>query len=288
MHLKMRIAPELYLKQLVIGGFHKVYEIGKVFRNEGMDHTHNPEFTSCEFYQAYSDYEDLMKLTEEFFQFMALSVTGSTIVDYNDIQIDFSQPFQKISFVQELKNILGFDILTTALGPGGGDDVLLGTLKDACLSYQIVLDTSKISFHYLVDKLASHLIESKCIHPTFFYDYPIELSPLAKQSSKNGQICERFELFIAGKEFCNAYSELNDPREQRRRFSYQQEDKEKTGNSEAHELDENYCEALEYGLPPCGGWGIGIDRLVMLLTNQSHLRDVLLFPLMKDDIIQSQ
>lgn len=168
---------------MVIGGFHKVYEIGKVFRNEGMDHTHNPEFTSCEFYQAYSDYEDLMKLTEEFFQFMALSVTGSTIVDYNDIQLDFSQPFERISYVQELKKILGFDILG-ALGGHSDDDVLLRALKDACLSHQIVLDTSKISFHYLVDKLASHLIESKCIRPTFLYDYPIELSPLAKQSSK--------------------------------------------------------------------------------------------------------
>lgn len=275
MDLKLRISPELFLKKLIIGGFDKVYEIGKVFRNEGVDTTHNPEFTSCEFYEAYSNYEDLMKLTEEFLNELVQYITGSSILKVGEHEINFQAPFKRVSFIKSIEENIGKEL------PKEEDPNALEILFNLCNQNSISIEKKKAHYGYLLDKLAGHFIESKCIQPTFLCDHPISLSPLAKSHDDNPRQCQRFELFLNGKEICNAYSELNDPRIQRMRFEDQLK-KKKQGDDEAHEIDEHFIESMELGLPPTGGWGLGIDRLVMLLTNSSNIRDVLFFPLMKE------
>ena len=319
MDLKLRISPELFLKQLVIGGFDKVYEIGRQFRNEGMDATHNPEFTTLEFYQAYSDYYQLMEITETMLSQLVLSITGSLKVPYamstksgsepTIVEIDFTPPFRRISYMKELEKKLGRKI------PEESDEEIQGEAGSSATRELLdiidsVPDISKFNgprtYARLLDHLASHFLESECVQPTFLCDHPIGISPLAKRHRDNvgkggkekptewfkigsqkltnlqPRVTERFELFIARKEFCNAYSELNDPVDQRWRFLQQQRDRTEMGDIEAQETDEVFCKALEYGLPPTGGWGLGIDRLVMLLTNSRQIRDVLLFPTMKE------
>lgn len=275
MDLKLRISPELFLKKLVVGGFDKVFEIGKVFRNEGVDTTHNPEFTSCEFYEAYSNYEDLMKTTEEFLHELVILLTGNSLLKVGEKEINFKPPFKRVSFMDAIEEGLGEKL------PKEEDENSLEILKKFCEKNSINYDKKKAHYGYLLDKLAGHFVESKCDHPTFLCDHPIQLSPLAKPHDLNPIICQRFELFINGKEICNAYSELNDPRLQKERFEDQLK-KKKMGDDEAHDIDQHFVESLELGLPPTGGWGLGIDRLVMLLTNSSNIRDVLFFPLMKE------
>ncbi|KAL9654779.1 hypothetical protein ABK040_008573 [Willaertia magna] len=274
--LKLRIAPELYLKQLVIGGIERVFELGKVFRNEGIDHTHNPEFTSCEAYQAFADYKEMMNLTEEFFRRLVLEVKGSTIIQLDGVgEIDFGKPFKRISYINAIEEAIGEKV------PLANEEGAIDKLLALCKKHEIKLVPSKITYGYLLDKLLGTFVEPQCKEPTFIMDHPVELSPLSKShpNPSSHHLTERFELFIGGKELCNAYSELNDPDEQRDRFRKQQEKKDK--DDEAHEMDEAFCKSLEYGLPPTGGWGIGVDRLVMLLTNQKSIRDVLLFPMTK-------
>lgn len=277
MDLKLRIAPELYLKQLVIGGMERVFEIGRIFRNEGIDATHNPEFTSCESYEAYADYEDMMNMTEELMRFVARQVTGSEKIRIGETEIDFEKPFRRISYIDGIEEAIGEKL------PDPSDGQCVSKLQVICQEHRVQVNANEQyakSYGYLIDKLLSNLVEQKCIQPTFITNYPIELSPLARNHRSRPGLTERFELFVNGKELCNAYTELNDPREQRRRFADQVRQKI-DGDEEAHEMDENFCKALELGLPPTGGWGCGIDRLVMMLTGQHNIRDVLLFPMMK-------
>ncbi|KAF0976745.1 hypothetical protein FDP41_004040 [Naegleria fowleri] len=273
--LKLRIAPELYLKQLVIGGMDRVFELGKVFRNEGMDTTHNPEFTSCEAYQAYADYNDMMDMTEELFRGLVTEIKGSPILHVDGIgEIDFSKPFRRVSFVDTIEQHIKQKL------PDPSDPDAVHNLIALCKTHKIPFTAEKVNYGYLLDKLLGHFVEPECVQPTFIMDHPVELSPLSKSHRNKGQnITERFELFIGTKEICNAYTELNDPEEQRDRFRKQQD--KKSQDDEAHEMDEAFCKALEYGLPPTGGWGVGVDRLIMLLTNNKSIRDVLLFPMLK-------
>eukprot|EP01080_Neovahlkampfia_damariscottae_P005445 gene5445-9258_t len=272
--LKLRIAPEIFLKKLVVGGFDRVFEIGKVFRNEGTDSTHNPEFTSCEFYQAYSNYEELMSLTEEYLSSLIHHITGKYKIKVGDKDIDFTPPFRRLSFLGSIE-----EKLNTKL-PNASDENCNEILLKICKENHIKIDEKRINYSYLIDKLSSHFIEPELIQPTFLIDHPMQLSPLAKNKQDNENICERFELFVNSTEICNAYSELNDPRVQKERFEMQAKQRN-NGDDEAQEFDLDFCEALEYGLPPTGGWGCGIDRLVMLLTNNTQIRNVILFPLMK-------
>ena len=256
----MRIAPELYLKKLVIGGMEKVYEIGKQFRNENIDSTHNPEFTSLEFYIAYSDYNDLMKMTEDLLSGLVLSITGDYKINYGDYNIDFTPPYKRIDIVKELEYNIGKIEYNV--------DFLLEKCKKNKISY-----TEPLTIAKLLDKLICHYIEEKCINPTFIINHPIHMSPLAKQHRDNEMLTERFELFAAKNELCNAYTELNDPDIQKERFATQDKNDE-----EKHTNNKDYIEALKYGLPPTAGFGMGIDRLVMLLTNQKSIKEVILFP----------
>ncbi|KAG2388496.1 hypothetical protein C9374_000660 [Naegleria lovaniensis] len=273
--LKLRIAPELYLKQLVIGGMDRVFELGKVFRNEGMDTTHNPEFTSCEAYQAFADYNDMMNMTEEMFRGLVTEIKGSPILHVDGIgEIDFSKPFRRISFVDAIEQHIQQKL------PDPSDSEAVHKLITICKTHKIPFTAEKVNYGYLLDKLLGHFVEPECVQPSFIMDHPVDLSPLSKSHRNKGQnITERFELFIGTKEICNAYTELNDPEEQRDRFRKQQD--KKSQDDEAHEMDEAFCKALEYGLPPTGGWGVGVDRLIMLLTNNKSIRDVLLFPMLK-------
>ena len=275
MDLKLRIAPELYLKQLVIGGMERVFELNKVFRNEGMDTTHNPEFTSCEAYQAFADYNDMMDMTEELFRKLVTEIKGSPILEVEGVgQIDFSKPFRRISFIEGIEEAINEKL------PGPQDPEAVSKLLEICKKNKVIFSMEKVNYGYLLDKLLSTFVEPQCIQPTFITDHPVDLSPLSKSHrSKGSNITERFELYIGTKEICNAYTELNDPEEQRERFRRQQDKKKQ--DDEAHEMDEGFCKSLEYGLPPTGGWGIGVDRLVMLLTQQKSIRDVLLFPMLK-------
>ncbi|EFC46949.1 lysyl-tRNA synthase [Naegleria gruberi] len=274
MDLKLRIAPELYLKQLVIGGMDRVFELSKVFRNEGMDSTHNPEFTSCEAYQAFADYNEMMDMTEEFFRQIVTEINGSPILKVDDIgEIDFSKPFRRVSFIDSIEEHIKEKL------PLPTDPDAVNKLLDICKKHKVKYSTEKVNYGYLLDKLLGTFVEPECVQPTFIMDHPVDLSPLSKSHRDSSLITERFELFIGTKELCNAYTELNDPEDQRERFRKQQEKKKQ--DDEAHENDEAFCKALEYGLPPTGGWGIGVDRLVMLLSNQKSIRDVLLFPMLK-------
>ncbi|MBI5809459.1 MAG: lysine--tRNA ligase [Ignavibacteriales bacterium] len=267
--LYLRIADELYLKRLIVGGFDGVYEISKDFRNEGMDRTHNPEFTMLELYVAYKDYNWMMEFVENMIATIAKNVFGKTEFEIEGTTINFNPPWKRISMVDELKNVTGIDVLQAT-----SDD-----LKKVLKSKNVELEGGE-SKGKLIDLLFEATIQNQLIQPTFVVDYPVELSPLAKKHRTREGLVERFEGFVLGREICNAFSELNDPIDQKARFMEQAKMREE-GDDEAHQIDEDFVRALEYGMPPTAGLGIGIDRLVMLLTNQSSIRDVLLFPQMK-------
>ena len=281
--LFMRIAPELYLKQLVVGGLDRVYEVGRQFRNEGIDLTHNPEFTTCEFYMAYADMFDLMRITENFLSSLVKTITGGYKVKYHpqgsegvEWEIDFTPPFRRVSMISELERLL-----KVTFPPGDQLDSEASTkfISDLCAKHGVDCSAPRTSAR-LLDKLVGDFIEPQCISPTFIMDHPKMMSPLAKSHRSVAGLCERFECFVATKEICNAYTELNDPFEQRMRFEQQAKDKD-AGDDEAQLIDETFCNALEYGLPPTGGWGMGIDRLTMFLTDSNNIKEVLLFPAMK-------
>ncbi len=269
MPLYLRIANELYLKRLIVGGFDGVYEFGKMFRNEGMDRTHNPEFTSMEIYVAYKDYVWMMAMVEECLEKVAVAVTGGTKVTLGDKEINFGGPYRRISMYDSIKEYTGVDV-------SGMDEE---ELRKTCKEMHIPIDAS-MGKGKLIDEIFGEKVEEHLIQPTFLTDYPIEMTPLAKKHRSKEGLVERFELFINGKEVANAYSELNDPIDQRGRF----EDQLKLaarGDDEAMVLDEDFLRALEYGMPPTSGLGIGIDRLTMMLTNQTSIQEVLFFPQMK-------
>lgn len=268
--LTLRIALELYHKRLIVGGFDRVYEIGHCFRNEGMSTRHNPEFTMLELYQAYADYEIMMELAEKIICETAMAVCGTLQIEYQGVQIDLTPPWPRLSMVEAIRKYTGIDWLqiTTdeeAVAAARG----LGMKIDAKATKGMVLD-----------ELSSEYVEPQLIQPTFLTDHPIEISPLAKRKADHPELAYRFEIFIHGREMGNAFSELNDPLDQRQRFLEQAKEKAK-GNEEAMVWDEDYLNALEYGLPPTGGMGMGIDRLAMLLTDSPSIRDVILFPLMR-------
>ncbi|EXB55381.1 Lysine--tRNA ligase [Morus notabilis] len=281
MRLYMRIAPELYLKELVVGGLDRVYEIGKQFRNEGIDLTHNPEFTTCEFYMAFADYNDLMDLTERLLSGMVKELTGGYKIKYHangldkdPIEIDFTPPFRRIDMIEDLERIANLNIPKDL-----SSDEANKYLRDACAKYEIKCPPPETTTR-LLDKLVGHFLEETCVNPTFIINHPEIMSPLAKWHRSKPGLTERFELFINKRELCNAYTELNDPVVQRQRFAEQLKDRQ-SGDDEAMALDETFCTALEYGLPPTGGWGLGIDRLSMLFTDSQNIKEVLLFPAMK-------
>ncbi|CAK7902048.1 lysine--tRNA ligase, mitochondrial [[Candida] anglica] len=285
MDMYMRIAPELFLKELVVGGMDRVYEIGRQFRNEGIDMTHNPEFTTCEFYQAYADVYDLMDTTELLFSEMVKEITGDYKVKYHpdgpegeELTLDFARPWKRINMIEELEKV--FDVKFPA-----GDQLHTEEtgvfLKNILIKHK--LDCSPpLTNARMLDKLVGEL-EDVSINPTFIFGHPKMMSPLAKTDRNQNGLCERFEVFVATKEICNAYTELNDPFEQRQRFEEQARQKAQ-GDDEAQMVDETFCNALEYGLPPTAGWGCGIDRLAMFLTNSNTIREVLLFPTLKPDV----
>ena len=266
-NLYLRIAVELYLKRLIVGGYERVYEIGKNFRNEGVDQEHNPEFTAIEFYMAYADYNDVMDLTEEMVAYVAQEVLGTLQIIYNGNEIDLTPPWSRIPLRQAIKEKTGIDY---------------GEHPEAESLYHAICEMGgnvepKATWGKLVDSLLNNYVQPKLIQPTFLIDYPIAISPLAKKRPDDPSTVERFEGFIGGMEVCNAFTELNDPVDQRERFLAQGRAFE-AGDEEAHQMDEDFIHALSYGMPPTGGWGMGIDRLVMLFTNQASIRDVILFP----------
>ncbi|KAI8343619.1 lysyl-tRNA synthetase [Chlamydoabsidia padenii] len=279
----MRIAPELFLKMLTVGGLDRVYEIGRQFRNEGIDLTHNPEFTTCEFYMAYADMYDLMEMTEELISGMVHSLFGTYKIEYHpqgpdapSMEIDFSPPFKRMDMIQTLEEKLN---VTFPAGDQLHTDETNQFLNDLLKKHNIDCSAPRTNARML-DKLVGEYLEVNCISPTFITGHPMMMSPLAKKHRERNGLCERFELFVATKEVCNAYTELNDPFDQRERFAQQASDKD-AGDDEAQVIDENFCQALEYGLPPTGGWGMGLDRLTMFLTNSNNIKEVLLFPAMK-------
>ena len=269
--LYLRIATELYLKRLVIGGLDKVYEIGRVFRNEGIDLDHNPEFTLLESYEAYADYNDVMVMVEDMVQSIALETLGTTEVQFGEVLIDFSSPWKRLSLREEVFNATGIDFqeFDTA-------SLLWRRVNDIGIK-----SDNKSSGGKLIDKLVSSSVEPHLIQPTFLVDYPLDMSPLAKQKFDDPFVVERFEGFAGGMEIANSFSELNDPDEQRRRFLEQEQIRRSLGE-EMDRLDEDFLVALEHGMPPTGGLGMGIDRLVMLFTGQPSIREVILFPQLKD------
>lgn len=270
MDLTMRIALELYHKRLIVGGFDRVYEIGHCFRNEGISTKHNPEFTMLELYQSYADYQVMMDLTEKLVSEAAMAVCGTTKIEYQGTSIDLTPPWPRISIVEAVKQYTGIDWLKLA-----GDQEAVA----AAQSLGLKID-SKATKGMVWDEICSEFVEPKLIQPTFLIDHPIEISPLAKKKNDEPEFTYRFELFIYGREMANAFSELNDPIDQRERFMEQAREKAK-GNEEAMVWDEDFLNALEHGMPPTGGMGMGIDRLVMLLTDSPSIRDVILFPLMR-------
>lgn len=277
MELYLRIAPELYLKRLVVGGLERVYEINKSFRNEGVSTYHNPEFTMLEFYMAYADYNDLMTLTEELFVYLAKKIVGAMLLETEDRKIDFTPPWKRYSFkgaIAEFGKILPEQL-------EGLENLLnLCQEKNISLAEDIKNDEAK-----LLAKIFDIVVEPELIQPTFIIDFPLGLSPLAKKKENDPDLVERFELFIGGKEIANAYTELNDPADQKQRFEEQVAMRKKEGDEEAHWMDLDYIRALEYGMPPTAGEGIGIDRLTMLLTGSKSIRDVIFFPHLKRESI---
>jgi lysyl-tRNA synthetase class 2 len=271
MPLYLRIADELYLKRLIVGGFDRVYEIGHDFRNEGMDRTHNPEFTMLEWYEAYADYHDIRERFEELLAGLVLQVAGSTSLVRGGVALSFARPFARVSFVEGIRDLTGLDVLEDS------EDALRAWLM-ACGTP--VADAATASGGRLLDLVFQHSLEPTLIAPTFVVDYPRALSPLAKPHREDPRLTERFEFFVRGRELANAFSELNDPDDQRERFDDQVRQRA-AGDEEAQQYDADYIRALEYGMPPTGGIGVGIDRLVMLLTDQEAIRDVLLFPAMR-------
>lgn len=269
----LRIAPELYLKRLIVGGFEKVYEMGRLFRNEGMDIKHNPEFTTIELYQAYADYVDMMNLTEDLIRYVAETVIGSTKINYQGTEVDLGQPWARMTMIESIKKFSGADFAETKT------DEEAKALAEL-IGIEFDEDTENLSRGEIISLAFEEKVEENLIQPTFITEYPVEISPLAKRMPSNPEFTERFEVFITGREFGNAFSELNDPIDQAERFRKQVEKRE-AGDEEAGMMDEDYVNALEYGLPPTGGLGIGIDRLIMLLTDSYSIRDVLLFPTMK-------
>ena len=268
----LRIALELNLKRLIVGGFDKVYELGRVFRNEGMDIRHNPEFTELELYAAYQDYNDMMDLTEELFSKTAQEVLGTTKVNYQGQDIELAPGWRRITMIDSIKEVIGIDFNEI-----NTDEEAVELAKERGIE---IPDATKETRGDVISLFFDEYVEETLIQPTFIYDYPVEISPLAKKSVKDKRMTERFEVFIAGREYGNAFSELNDPIDQYERFKKQVEARE-AGDEEAGMMDEDYINALEIGLPPTGGLGIGVDRLVMLLTDSSSIRDALLFPTMK-------
>jgi lysyl-tRNA synthetase class 2 len=305
MNMFMRIAPELYLKMLVVGGMERVFEIGKLFRNEGIDHTHNPEFTSCEFYMAYADYEDLIKLTEDLLSGMVKALFGTYKIKYHpngkqiaeeakadekksegkteekkeeekfeEIEIDFTPPFKRLSMISALE-----DKLKVKFPENLESEETRKLLDDLCVKHKAECGNPR-TIARLLDKLVGEVLEPDCVNPTFIMDHPQLMSPLAKYHRSKPYLTERFELFVNRKELVNAYTELNDPKKQYDCFAEEMKAKE-AGDEEAQQIDENFIIALEYGLPPTAGWGMGIDRLTMLLTDTINIQEVILFPTMK-------
>lgn len=271
LQMYLRIAPELNLKRLIVGGFDKVFEIGKNFRNEGMDIKHNPEFTNMEWYSAYEDYNDMMNISEELISTVAKNVLGKTKITYGEYEIDLTPSWRRITMIDAIKEVTGidFNLINT-------DEEAQKIAKEKGVEFEEIKNTRG----HIINEFFETFVEETLIQPTFIMDYPVEVSPLTKRRSDDPRLVERFELFIGGREYGNAYSELNDPIDQYERFLKQVEAKEK-GDEEAGGMDEDFVTALEIGMPPTGGMGIGLDRLVMLLTNSASIRDVLFFPTMK-------
>jgi len=270
MPLFMRIAIELHLKRLIVGGLEKVYEIGRVFRNEGVSTRHNPEFTMIELYEAYADYRDIMSLTENLIAHIAQEVVGSTTVQYGDYEVDLKPEWKRLHMVDAIKEYTGADFW---------NEMSVEEARELAKEHGVEINNNMLYGH-IVNEFFEQKVEEKLIQPTFIYGHPVEISPLAKKNDEDPRFTDRFELFIVAREHANAFTELNDPIDQRERFEAQLKEREQ-GNDEAHMMDDDFVEALEYGMPPTGGLGIGIDRLVMLLTNSPSIRDVLLFPLMR-------
>lgn len=270
MNLFLRIAPELYLKRLIVGGLEKVYEINRSFRNEGISTKHNPEFTMLEIYQAYADYEVMMELTENLVSFVAQKVNGTMTAHFEDQEIDLTPPWRRVTMLDAIKECTGVDFSQIKSDTEA---------REAAVKLGLEVKPSE-SRGEIINEVFEEFVESTLIQPTFVYGHPVEISPLAKRNAEKPEFTDRFEVFIMQREIANAFSELNDPLDQKGRFLKQVE-KRASGDAEAHMMDEDYINALEYGMPPAGGLGIGIDRLVMLLTDSSSIRDVILFPTLR-------
>lgn len=271
MQLYMRIAIELHLKRLIVGGLEKVYEIGRVYRNEGISTRHNPEFTMIELYEAYADYKDIMKLTEDLVAHIAKEVLGTTKIKYGEHEVDLTPSWRRVSMVDAVKEVVGVDFSVNM-----SDEEAHQLARE----HKVAVEPH-MTFGHILNAFFETFVEETLIQPTFVYGHPVEISPLAKKNPDDPRFTDRFELFIVAREHANAFTELNDPIDQRERFEAQLVEREH-GNDEAHEMDHDFIRALEYGMPPTGGLGIGVDRLVMLLTNSPSIRDVLLFPHMRE------
>ncbi|MBA4538776.1 lysine--tRNA ligase [Bacillus aquiflavi] len=270
MQLYMRIAIELHLKRLIVGGLEKVYEIGRVFRNEGISTRHNPEFTMIELYEAYADYRDIMSLTENLIAHIAKEVLGTTTIQYGEYEVNLEPEWTRLHMVDAIKKETGVDFWK---------ETSTEEARKLAEEHHVEINEN-MTYGHIVNEFFEQKVEEKLIQPTFIYGHPVEISPLAKKNVEDPRFTDRFELFIVGREHANAFTELNDPIDQHERFKAQLQEREQ-GNDEAHMMDDDFIEALEYGMPPTGGLGIGVDRLVMLLTNSPSIRDVLLFPLMR-------
>ena len=271
MPLYLRIATELHLKRLLVGGLEKVYEIGRIFRNEGLSVRHNPEFTSIELYEAYSDMEGMMNITEDMISHVAKSVLGKAVVVYGEKEIDLAKPWRRLNMVEAIKEVKGVDFAV---------HMTLDEAKAVAREHGIEVPSHFTGVGHIINEFFEEFVEPTIVQPTFIYGHPVEVSPLAKKNKEDARFTDRFELFIDGREYANAFTELNDPIDQRERFEAQLAEAA-LGNDEANEMDVDFIEALEYGMPPAGGMGLGIDRLVMLLTDSASIRDVLLFPTMR-------